>query len=447
MRTTYEDLLRMARRAAMRAHQVRHTDHEKLLSGWESVLAATRAHLGWLRYDLDVADGLKAAEAGPAVDTDLGALARVLGAGADLLATQDWPSALALENYASLVTARAEVADIALIAGRTVLRDLGLPSRSRQSRSLFEALEVFEGIVLKGRGSPGLGFLGDLTTKHPRYGTDASSQVCWMAVRWERAHQEVAPRGLLARDLRSTTSQLRTVGGYARYLAECASAAANAVGFHSQLQLRLGRLKNLLLAADAGAARASHAWQHRVSDVGGPSDAPGEFAFFNLKTALDVLLRPQGDLLSPRVLMPHQTQAVSALDALDGLLDAAAQVAGFQQGFVDNMIRRGHLFVPRQEMADTLPAYCRRLGEGVGGHWLPSDLPSHFTELSGSHTWIARRLSAAAVVARDLASIAHRRWPPEEKHSRVTPLSIRRRSVAQGTGFPDQGQEPAGPGR
>jgi hypothetical protein len=451
MRATYEDLLRAARRAAVQAYRIQHTDNDALISGWRSVLAATRTHLGWLRYDLELVDGSGTVQADPDAAGGLVPVARALGAGGDLLATQDAYNAAALENYPDLFAARAEVADVAQIAGRIVLRDLGVPKWNKAYRRVLKVVEQLEGIVLRGRDSPGLGGLRNLATNLPQYGTDDLSLLAWMAVRWERAHLDVEPHTLLTRDLRSGTSQLRTICGYAWHLTDCITSMAEEVGLDAQHQVDLARLREALRAFDTASARVTRSWQRRVSDVGGQSGMPGEVAFLDLRSAIDAVLRSEDDLLPPRELIPHRRQAMAALDALDELVDAAARVARFQQFAVDDLIRAGSLFIPRRDMSSrVLPHYSRRvLRPDSGSRWTRTTIAMYFSELTNTLAQGAAHLSIAADLARALSGTSHHSRPLGDKYPRMVPppLQASRFLVAESTGFPDQGPEPVSPGR
>lgn len=449
MRATYEDLLRVARRCAVEAHRIRHSDKDALINGWRSVLAATKAHLRWLRYDLPLVDESESSEVGP--DTALRRLGRAIGAGADLLAAQDAYNAAALDNPAYLLAARAEVAEVALIAGRLVLRDLGALKRTTEYRRVVRMVGRLEAVVLEGRGSPGLGTLRNLTTSHPRYGSDDLSQLAWTAARWERAHLDIESHTLLTRDLRSITSQLRTAGGYTMHLAGCIAAAAQGVGLDPQSEVELGQLRVALLSFDAGASKVARSWQRRLSDISGQSGVPGEAAFLDLKATFDVILRPEGGRLSAQVLIPHRRQAVAALDALDEVVDAAARVARFQQFAVEDLIRRGALFIPRWDMASKiLPYYSRRVVRlRAGRPWTRTDIAMYFSELTDALAGSAGDLEVAAGVARGLSGTTHHRRPLGDKYPRQLPppFAAPRRPSAEITGSPDQGQEPVGPGR
>lgn len=450
MRATYEDLLRAARRAAVQAHGFQHEDKDMLLSGWWSVLSATQTHLSWLRYDAElIGDGVTMTGLDPV--TGLLPVARALGAGADLLATQDAYNGAALDNYRDLFAARAEVADVARIAGRIVLRDLGLPKRNKAHREVVKAVEQLGRIVKRGHGISGLGGLRDLATDRPQYGTDDLSELAWMAARWERAHLDTDPHTLLTRDLRSGTSQLRTICGYAWHLTDCIAAVTDDLGLDTQQQLDLARLKEALRAFDTAAARVARSWQRRLSDIGGQSGTPGEVAFLDLKSAFDAFLRSEGDLLTPQQLIPHHRQAMAALDALDEIAESAARLARFQQGAVDDLIRNGYLFIPVRDIASMeLPHYSRRVARpGVASRWMRTSIAMYFTELTDTLAQSAAHLAIAADIARGLSGTAHHSRPLGDKARRLLPpiLWSARDFVAESTGFPDQVQEPLSPGR
>jgi hypothetical protein len=104
---------------------------------------------------------------------------------------------------------RAEVAEIALIAGRSV------PARINRYTPGYVGLARFLRFVrtlaeLDGQGSD-LGALGGLTAIGPSPQFDSWSAVAGAAAGWEREHAVAEPQ--LTRDLRSTTAQLRAVAG------------------------------------------------------------------------------------------------------------------------------------------------------------------------------------------------------------------------------------------
>jgi hypothetical protein len=403
-----------------------------------------------LRYDLELDD---AASRKAVLDeaTGLTPVARALGAGADLLASQDAYNAAALDNYPELFAARAEVAEIARIAGQIVLRDLGGNKRRKDYQSVLRPVKLLGRLAMRGRDVPGLGGLRSLATNHPPYGTDALSQLAWMAVRWERAHLDDDPHALLTRDLRSSTSQLRTVCGYAWHLADSIASVAQQVDLDPQQQGDLARLREALRAFDTAAARVARSLQRRLSDIGGQSGTPGEVAFFDLKSAFDLILRSEDDLLSPQTLIPNHRKAIAALDALDEVVDAAAQVARFQQFAVDDLIRNGALFMPVRDQASMdLPDYSRRVVRpGVRSRWMRTSIATYFTELTETLARSAAYLSIAADAARGLSGTRHHRRPLGDKYPRFVPPPLQTSStlVAESTGSLDQGQEPTWPGR
>lgn len=450
MRATYEDLLRAARRAAAQAHEVQHEDNDELLSGWRAVLAATQTHLGWLRYEADlIGDAAASTDLNPA--RALMPVARALGTGADLLATQDAYSGAALDNFRDLIAARAEVADVARIAGRIVLRDLRIPKRSKEYRRVVKGVAQLQRIAARGRGLSGLGGLRDLATDRPRYGTDDLSQLAWMAVRWERAHLDTEAHTLLTRDLRSGTSQLRTICGYAWHLTDCIASVASELDLDAEQQLDVARLRETLRAFDTAAARVARSWQRRLSDIGGQSGTPGEVAFLDLKSTFDAFLRSEGDLLVPQQLIPHRRQAIAALDALDEIVDAAARLARFQQAAVDDLIRNGHLFIPVRDIASMeLPHDSRRVVRpAVASRWMRTSIAMYFKELTDTLAQSAAYLAIAADIARGLSGTTNHSRPLGDRSPRFAPPSLWAAEdlVAESTGFTDQGPEPAWPSR
>lgn len=212
MRATYEDLLRAARRVAVDAHREDHRDHALLMAGWHAVLTATGRHLRWLRGRLPVPGERPRLVKRP--DTSLGRLAQAIGAGADLLAAQDPGTSVALDNHADVAAARAEVAAIALIGARVVMRDLRTTPTAPEYRQLTRVMEALERLAQSDVRRSGLGTLAGLATGSPSVAADDLSLLARSAARWERAHGSIAPLTLLTRDLRSTTAQLRTVCGY-----------------------------------------------------------------------------------------------------------------------------------------------------------------------------------------------------------------------------------------
>ncbi|MEV0283510.1 hypothetical protein AB0H36_05250 [Kribbella sp. NPDC050820] len=448
MRATYEDLLRTARRMAVNAQRGRYVDRAEVVAGWRAVLAATSRHLRWLRVRLRSAERVGRPASVP--DNSLGRLARAIGAGADLLATQASNTAGMLDEADDLAVARSEVAAIALIAAKVVARDL--PSWSPVQRNVARVMAELE-VLVQPDGVRGarLGPLGGLTAGAPAVPFDDSSLVARCAARWERAHACVAPLTLLTRDLRSMTSQLRTVCGYSSYLVQ-QLLGAPAAGLDAGQQLELKTLRAGLGAVEEGAIRVAKSWQRRMSDLSGQSRTPGEAAFLDLRAALDRVVRPQGGLLQPAELVPNQRAAMGLLDAIDELVWSADQVARQQQVAVAGLIVEARLFVPRHEVARRDLRYLRRPGGGarlLQTHWVSTGLPIHFDELTEALAWSVDHLAVASSVASRLAGTSRLARPAGEEHLRVPPPyldvpNVLRRTTPSSTPIADPGQEPAG---
>ena len=104
MRATYEELLWVARRCAVEADKTADDDTTDVVAGWQATLTAARHHLRWLRIELATADfvnGNPLQAHGP-----MYALAQSIGAGADLLASQNGTTTIAFDNKRSLTAAR-----------------------------------------------------------------------------------------------------------------------------------------------------------------------------------------------------------------------------------------------------------------------------------------------------------------------------------------------------
>jgi hypothetical protein len=143
MRATYEDLLRTARRMAVNAHRGTYANEVELMADWQAVLAATVSHLRWLRCRLGSVGEVE--QSARLSDNSLGRLAQALGAGGDLLATQDSAAAIALDNPRDVIAARAEVAAITLIVARLVLRCIR--TRTSGHRHLLSITAELEALV------------------------------------------------------------------------------------------------------------------------------------------------------------------------------------------------------------------------------------------------------------------------------------------------------------
>lgn len=450
MRATYEDLLRTARRMAVNADRGTYSDEGELMADWRAVLASTMIHLRWLRSRLRTV-GQMPRPTGPS-ERSLGRLARALGAGADLLATQDPATAAALDDQQDLVAAKAEVAAITLIAARLVRRHLRTSSRDHQH--LVSVVAELESLAESDVRRTGLGALGRLTAGGPTASADELSLIARTAARWARAHDAMPPRSLLTRDLRSTTAQLRTVCGYASYLAD-QLLATQLADVDAGQRLDLKSLKAGLHAADVGAARVAESWRRRVSDVSGLSNTPGEIAFYDLRSALDCVVRRDGQLLSSARLIPNRRTAAGLLDAMDELLWSAERVSRHQQHAVARLIGAGWLFVPRHQAARVELHYLRRPGGGsrpLQARWVRTNMPGCFDELTQALAWCADHLTVASEIARSLAGTSHQSRPIVEEHSRAPAPYFgvqdrRRRSGASSAWITDPGQDAVELGR
>jgi hypothetical protein len=245
--------------------------------------------------------------------------------------------------------------------------------------------------------------------------------VAGAAVRWERAHGETPPKALLTRDLRSTTAQLRMVGGHAWHIAD-ALLAAPAAELDAGQRLDLQVLRSALRAVDAGAMRVAQSWQRRLSDLNGRSEAPGEVAFVDLKSVLDRVVRGHDGLHSPDKLVTSRLVAARLLDALDELVWSAEQVARGQQSAVAGLIREGRMFVPRRDVARLELAYLRRPGGGsrpLQAWWVRTNLANCFDDLTNALAWSADHLTHAADVARRLAGTSRMSRRSAEQQPRM----------------------------
>ncbi|TCO37622.1 hypothetical protein EV646_1239 [Kribbella antiqua] len=454
MRATYEDLLRAARRTAVDLHREVHSDQAELAAGWQAVLVAARRHLRWLRGDLTSFDASKriVVRSGAPMPR----LAQAIGAGADLLASQDPSTAAALDDRDDLAAARAEVAAVVLIAGRVVLRDLRISKQSPGYRRVTKVMAELEVLAQSDRRRTGLGVLGGLAIGAPQDGVDDVSLLARCAGRWERGHQSIPPLTLLSRDLRSMTAQLRTVCGYTWHLADHLLAMTAALGLGALLELDLRTMKVALRTFDDGAMRVARCWQRRVSDVSGRSNTAGEVAFLELVRIFDRVVRRDGALLAPSELVPTPQAAAALLDAMDELVYSADRVVRMQQQAVAGLIVEGRLFVPRHELAKRDPRYLRRPGAGSRSpqvRWVRTSRADCFDELTDALQWSVDHLSVAADLARRMAGTCHQSRPYGAARNPVMPppfVDVRKKAdrfVADSTGSGNPGQEPVGPGR
>ncbi|GAA2811782.1 hypothetical protein [Kribbella solani] len=173
MRSTYEDLLRVARRDAVVAYNLAVDDDTDLIAGWQATLSAARHHFRWLRLELSTADYARAS--GARAEGPFGVLARSLGAGADLLASQNRSTSDAFEDE-WLVVARSEVASITALAARAAVTRLAsqrsgdIETKRLLLGHLVDVLEKLE--FHRVPGSPTIGALLGLATTLPHAPAD-----------------------------------------------------------------------------------------------------------------------------------------------------------------------------------------------------------------------------------------------------------------------------------
>lgn len=397
MRATYEDLLRTARRIAVSAQRGIYPDEPEVLADWQAVLSATKYHLRWLRGRLRTEPW--ECPPGKRSDNALGRVAQAIGAAADLLAVQDAAAATALNVGDDLIAARSEVAAIALTAAKVVFRNTR--SFGAERTHLRSVMHELVDLARSDLRRTGLGGLAVLAAGGPAVLADDRLMIAPAAARWERAHASMPPEAVLTRDLRSTTAQLRTVGGYVWQVANhLLSAPTAALDAGQRLDLKV--IRSELQSFGASVGRVESIWRRRVSDLSGQSDSQGEVAFLDLKGAVDRVLR---DDRARGLVSDHRT-AAEFLDVADELLWCTEQVSRHQQRAVSWLIGAGRLFVPRHEAARVDICYLRR---PVGGSrplqakWVRTDLAGCFDELRDDLADAADHLKAAAGVARRLA--------------------------------------------
>jgi hypothetical protein len=410
MRVIYEDLLWVARRDAVSAYNSSEADTSDLVAGWQATLTAARHHLRWLRLEMSTEDFASVA-VGPAAGP-LYALAQSLGAGGDLLASQNGSTCFALEDERSVLAARSEVASIAALGARAALtrltrqRSRGDESDSPLFRHLVEVIAELE--FLRGHDSTDVGTLRGLSATLPITPVDEPSRVVRLAADWQSAHETTSPRGVLTRDLRSSTAQLRTVVGYASHLAGLLSAAGD-VGEE------LSKLSCALHAAGGAAARVAHSWRTRLSDLNGRSEGSAEALFAGLLTALRGWLRDGERLRDPEQVVTDELAAAVVRDVVDELVHAARRVAIVQQDAVTGLVMRGELFVPRAELAKRDSEYEFRPSvwrmRYPQRHWVRTNRSSCFDELTSALAEVADQLSAAADAAQRVAGTSSLRRP------------------------------------
>jgi len=415
MRATYEDLLRVARRIAVEAAKSTYKNRSEAVDDWRAVVAATTNHLRWLRHDLRAARlyGEPVEQSrGP-----LGRLARAIGAGGDLLASQSAVNARALDHPASLTSARAEVAAVALIGADAAMSHTR--SKTPERRRLAKSMSELEKLAQSNVHRVGLGNLGRLSVGGPAVADDSISVISRLAARWERADDTIALDTLLTRDLRAGTAQLRTACGYAWHLTDMLVASPTADLDQRQV-LDLKVLKQALRAGEAGALRAAQSWRRRLSDLNGFTGTPSEAAFLDLRAALDRVVRPEGRLLEPGTLVPERLAAYRLLDAVDELVWSAEQVGRRQQQAVSALVAQGRLFVPREDLISIDRRYLRPPAEARLMHmrWLRTNQPAFFAELTLSLAWSVDHLAVASGIARRLAGTSHESRPDRSSSPR-----------------------------
>lgn len=433
MRATYEDLLRAARRTAVSALRGRYPDESEVLQDWEAVLAATTHHLRWLRCSLRTERG-ELAQVGCS-DNALGRLARAIGAGADLLAVQDSAAAAALDVRDDLIAARAEVAVIALMGARVVVRNT--LTRASGRTHLKYVMGELEQIAAADVRRAGLGGLGRLAAGGPATAS-GSAMIAPRAARWERAQASPGPEHVLSRDLRSTTAQLRTVGGQVWHMTTHLLSSPSA-GLEASDRLDLQTIRRAMRRFDSGSFLVDRLLRQRLSDLNGPTSSLGEVAFQDLKDSVDALLRDDRGLHSPRDLAPNHRSAVQLIDSVDELLWSAERVARRQLDTVNWMIGAGRLFVPRREAVHVDVSYLRRPGGGarfLQQWWVRTDRVGCFEELTVGLADAADCLKVASNVARRLAGTSSMSRRTAEPCARAAPPHIDELS-----GIADPGQE------
>jgi hypothetical protein len=414
MRVTYEDLLWVARRDAVLAYNSAEAETTDLIAGWQATLTAARHHLRWLRLEMSTADFASTTDVGAA--GPLYALAQSLGAGGDLLASQNGSTCGALEDETSLIAARAEVASITALGARAALTSLtsqtvrGHEADTPLFRHLVEVVAELE--FLRRHDSADIGALRGLSATLPITPADEPSRVVRMAVRWRSAHETTSPRGVLTRDLRSSTAQLRTVVGYATHLAGVLS-ATRGVGEE------LPELARALRTANGAVVQVAHTWRTRLSDLNGRSDGLAEARFTELLAALRGWLRVGDRLREPSEVVTNEQSAAVVRDVLDELVHAAHRVATVQQETVGDLVMRGELFVPRAELAKRDPEYGFRPSvwrlRYPQPHWVRTNRSACFQELTSAMADVTDQLAVAAGLAERVAGTSglHRPVGPE----------------------------------
>ncbi|MEV4267728.1 hypothetical protein [Kribbella sp. NPDC049584] len=411
MRATYEDLLFIARRRAVEACNLACFDTTDLVAGWQATLSATRHHLRWLGAELSADDftcGPGGRREGP-----LFLLAQVIGAGADLLATQNGSTWSALDNDKAVRGARSAVAAIAGMGVRAAVTRLasGRTKSGAGSGLFYEHLVsvLAELEFLSESGVSEIGALGGLATRLPPYPVDELSHISRLAAAWQVAHEATSPRTMLTRDLRSTTAQLRTVAGY---LTHIAGLLQTAEGGRSD---ELGSLAENLRSVAAADARVGMAWRSRLSDVSGRSDGAAELSFVHLLSALQRWLR-DGDRLKRRdEVVPDAESAGRIREVVDELAHSGHRVASHHEESVWFLIQAGWLFVPKFELAKRDPEFDARPSVWRLRYpqpaWVRTTQASCFEELTSALAEATAHFANAAAISQRLAGTSEQHRP------------------------------------
>ncbi|WP_327640800.1 hypothetical protein OHB24_21125 [Kribbella sp. NBC_00482] len=415
MRATYEDLLQISRRRAAEAYNSASIDTSDPFAGWQATLTAARHHFRWLRHELPASDFMSADTS--AAEGPLAVLARSIGAGGDLLASQTRSTRGAWDDEKGLGAAQAAMAAITDRAARAVVARLN-PAQihhddasDRLSRHLTEVITQLRS--LRKRESPDIGALRGLTTTLPPTAVDEPSHLILLAARWKSAHETTTPRGVLTRDLRSATAQLRTVIGYGLHLTA-------RLGQRDATAEATRELVHALRVAGTGTQRLAHLWRTRLSDLNGRSEAPAESAFIELIGALRAWISDGERLTQPQDLLHDERSGAVVRDVIDELMNSADRVAKVQQETVAWLIRRGHLFVPRAELAKRDPEFALRPQVWRLRYpqpaWVRTNLAACFDEVTATLAEVTDHLCTAARTARRIAGTSDLSRPFGPEH-------------------------------
>ncbi|WP_328522644.1 hypothetical protein [Kribbella sp. NBC_00359] len=413
-------MLRVARRDAIAVCNLAGGDRTDLAAGWQATLTAARHHFRWLRLELSVEDFTDAD--GGRAEGPLAVLARSLGAGADLVASQNISTSSAFEDR-WLVAARSELASITGLAARAAGTRLASPEMRDVEASqllLNHLIDVIEELEFhRASGSSDLGPLLGLATTLPHAPVDNGSRVALLAARWQSAHDATSPGGVLARDLRSTTAQLRTVIGYSRHLTGLLNQTATSAEATRELE-------RALRTADSTTRHVMDSLRTRVSDMGGRSDAAAEAAFIELLQELRGWVSDGKRLKDRRELLVDSRAVAVAQDVIDELMHSAVRVAELQQETVAWLIARGQLFVPKPELGKRDPEFHNRPGvwrlKYPQPSWVRTNLASCFDQLTAELAALTKQLSIAADAARNIAGTSTLRRPYGPEHFSGPPI-------------------------